>query len=142
MRFSQMITAVDAHACGEPGRVITGGVLDVPAFATHLDRKIEVRELGTVTVDVAYGGMFYVIADAEQLGLRLTPDEGRDIVRIAELIKEATREQLPVKHPENPAIDGVSISQISGPSSRVDRKNAVVVSTGKLAGVLDRSPCG
>src|SRR5581483_5828874 len=22
--------AVDAHACGEPGRVITGGVLDVP----------------------------------------------------------------------------------------------------------------
>jgi len=22
-----MITAVDAHACGEPGRVITGGVL-------------------------------------------------------------------------------------------------------------------
>src|SRR5579885_423999 len=30
MRFSNMITAVDAHACGEPGRVITGGVLDVP----------------------------------------------------------------------------------------------------------------
>jgi hypothetical protein len=25
-----MITAVDTHACGEPGRVITGGVLDVP----------------------------------------------------------------------------------------------------------------
>src|SRR2546422_2201242 len=25
-----MITAVDAHAGGEPGRVITGGVLDVP----------------------------------------------------------------------------------------------------------------
>src|SRR3954447_22203483 len=30
MRFNSMITAVDAHACGEPGRVITGGVLDVP----------------------------------------------------------------------------------------------------------------
>src|SRR5579859_5080532 len=30
MRFSSMITAVDAHACGEHGRVITGGVLDVP----------------------------------------------------------------------------------------------------------------
>src|SRR5208282_4984200 len=30
MRFSSLITAVDAHACGEPGRVITGGVLDVP----------------------------------------------------------------------------------------------------------------
>src|SRR3982751_1640931 len=30
MRFNSMITAVDAHACGEPGRVITGGVLNVP----------------------------------------------------------------------------------------------------------------
>jgi proline racemase len=30
LRFSSLITAVDAHACGEPGRVITGGVLDVP----------------------------------------------------------------------------------------------------------------
>lgn len=30
MQFARMISAVDAHACGEPGRVITGGVLDVP----------------------------------------------------------------------------------------------------------------
>ena len=30
MRLSSMITAVDLHACGEPGRVIVGGVRDVP----------------------------------------------------------------------------------------------------------------
>jgi len=30
MNLTNMITAVDVHACGEPGRVITGGVLDVP----------------------------------------------------------------------------------------------------------------
>ena len=268
MRFSSLITAVDAHACGEPGRVITGGVLDVPgktmfekkvylethadhlrlrmlreprgypaancnlilptthpdadagfvimeqveyppmsgtnticvatvlietgmvtaveplttlkletpagliaieaevrngkvrkvtfrnvpAFATHLDAPLEVRGLGTVTVDVAYGGMFYVIADAAPLGFRLTPDEARDIVRVAETIKAAAREQLPVVHPENPGIAGVSIAQISGEPSRPEahRKNTVVVSTGTLdwsrperwSGVLDRSPCG
>jgi proline racemase len=268
MRFSSMITAVDAHACGEPGRVITGGVLDVPgstmfekkvylethadhirrrmlreprgypaancnlilppthpeadagfvimeqveyppmsgtnticvvtvlietgmvaatepvtklkldtpagligveaevcdgkvkrvtfrnvpAFATHLDAKVEVSGLGTVTVDVAYGGMFYVIADAQPLGFTLVPGEARDIVRAAEMIKAATQEQLPVVHPENPGIAGVTIAQLSGPSSspQVDRKNTVVVSTGKLdwsrpsswTGVLDRSPCG
>ena len=268
MRFSSMITAVDAHACGEPGRVITGGVLDVPgrtmfekktyletradylrlrmlreprgypasncnlilppthpeadagfvimeqveyppmsgtnticvvtvlietgmvpsrepvttlkldtpagligveaevrhgkvrqvtfrnvpAFAAHLDAPVEVRGLGTVMVDVAYGGMFYVIAEAAPLGFRLTPDEARDIVRVAEMIKASAREQLPVAHPENPAIAGVSIAQLSGEPSRpgVHRKNTVVVSTGKLdwsrpeswTGVLDRSPCG
>jgi proline racemase len=268
MRFSSMITAVDAHACGEPGRVITGGVLDVPgatmfekkvylethadhirlrmlreprgypaancnlllppthpqadagfvimeqveyppmsgtnticvvtvlietgmvaatepvtslkletpagligveaevrdgkvkrvtfrnvpAFATHLDAKVEVHGLGTVTVDVAYGGMFYVIAEAQPLGFSLTPDEARDIVRVAEMIKAATQEQLPVVHPENPGISGVTIAQLSGPSSNPQshRKNTVVVSTGKLdwsrpaswTGALDRSPCG
>jgi len=30
MKFSRMIQAIDLHACGEPGRVIVGGVLDVP----------------------------------------------------------------------------------------------------------------
>ncbi len=75
---------------------------NVPSFAVHLDKPVEVPQLGTVLVDVAYGGMFYVIADAAALGLRLTPDEGRDITRIGEMIKAATREQLPVVHPENP----------------------------------------
>jgi proline racemase len=113
---------------------------------------VEVRGLGTVTVDVAYGGMFYVIAEAEPLGFRLSPDEARDIVRVAEMIKAAAREQLPVVHPENPGIAGVTIAQISGAPSRADahRKNTVVVSTGTLdwsrpsswTGALDRSPCG
>jgi len=125
---------------------------NVPAFATHLDARVEVPNLGTVVVDVAYGGMFYVIADAEPLGLGLTPDEARDIVRVAEMIKAAAREQLPVSHPENPGINGVTIAQLSAAPSRagVHRKNAVVVSTGALdwsrpaswTGALDRSPCG
>ena len=30
MRVTNMIHAVDTHVCGEPGRVIVGGVRDVP----------------------------------------------------------------------------------------------------------------
>lgn len=125
---------------------------NVPAFAVHLDAVIEVPELGAVSVDVAYGGMFYVIAEAVPFGLRLTPDEGRDIVRVGEMIKAAAREQLPVVHPENPDIDGITISMLSGPPSRdnASAKNAVIVSTGRLdwnrpvtwTGAIDRSPCG
>lgn len=125
---------------------------NVPAFAVHLDANVEVRGLGTVRVDVAWGGMFYVIADAAALGLRLTPDEGRDIVRIGEMIKAATREQFPVRHPDNADITGPTIAQLSGPSDRegVHRRNSVVVSTGSFdwerpstwTGTLDRSPCG
>jgi len=134
------------------GKVTQVTFKNVPAFVVYLDAKVEVPHLETVTVDVAYGGMFYVIADANSLGLQLTLDEGRDIVRIGEMIKAATREQLSVVHPENPKIAGVTIAQLSGPPTRpdADAKNAVVVSTGTLdwerpdtwTGALDRSPCG
>src|SRR5688500_1932208 len=141
---------VRAECAGGKVRSVT--FRNVPAFAVHLDRNIEVPHLGTVTVDVAYGGMFYAIADARAFGLTLTPDEGRDIVRITEMIKAAAREQLPVTHPEQPGFTGISIAQLSGPPARPDAhmKNAVTVSTGDLdwsrpstwTGVIDRSPCG
>ena len=125
---------------------------NVPAFAVHLDAQIEVPELGSVTVDVAYGGMFYVIADADQLGLRLSKDEAGDAARVGEMVKAAAQEQLDCVHPDNPDIRGITIGQLSAPpiGAQADRRNTVVVSTGKLdwsrpttwKGVLDRSPCG
>lgn len=134
------------------GKVTKVTFKNVPSFAVHLDIKVEVPQLGTVTVDVAWGGMFYVISDAAQFGLKVTPDEGRDITRISEMVRVATLEQYPVVHPENPEITGPTISQISAPSNhpKTHRKNAVVVATGKLdwnnpatwTGVIDRSPCG
>jgi proline racemase len=144
------LIAVEAEVRDGKCRKVT--FRNVPAFATHLDTPVEVRGLGTVKVDVAWGGMFYVIADAEPLGLGLAAHEARDIVRVAEMIKAATQEQLPVTHPENPGIAGVTIAQLSGPplTPGADRRNTVVVSTGKLdwsrpsswTGALDRSPCG
>src|SRR6476660_969796 len=67
------------------GKVVAVTFRNVPAFAVHLDAPLEVPNLGTLIVDVAYGGMFYVIADAAQVGLRITPDEGADIVRLGEM---------------------------------------------------------
>jgi proline racemase len=134
------------------GKVTSVTFRNVPAFAAYLDAPVEVPRLGTVTVDVAYGGMFYVIADATAFGLRLTPDEGRDIVRVGEMVKAAAREQLPVVHPEQPGFEGITIAQLSGPAGggHADARNAVVVSTGTLdwerpstwTGAIDRSPCG
>src|SRR3990170_6554690 len=120
-------------ACHE-GKVRSVTFRNVPAFATHLDAPIEVPQVGTVTVDVAYGGMFYVIADAEALGFRLVPDEGRDITRVTEMIKAAATEQLPVVHPEQPEFAGITIGQLSGPAHdpRNSWRNVVTVSTGKL----------
>jgi proline racemase len=134
------------------GKVRAVTFRNVPAFATHLAAPVEVPQLGTVAVDVAYGGMFYVIADAARFGLRLTPDEGADIVRITEMIKAAANEQLPVVHPEQPGFAGITIGQLSGPphDPANSMRNVVTVSTGTLdwerpatwTGAIDRSPCG
>jgi len=134
------------------GKVTAVTFRNVPAFTVKLGAQLEVPKLGTLTVDVAYGGMFYPIADAAALGLRLTPDEGRDIVRMGEMIKAAARAQIPVVHPENPHVTGYSVAQFSGPahSPNADMRNAVVISTGSFdwdrpdtwTGVLDRSACG
>jgi len=134
------------------GKVTAVTFRNVPAFATHLDAPVEVPTLGTVLVDIAYGGMFYAIADAERFGLRLTPDEGADIVRVTEMIKAAANEQLPVVHPDQPGFAGITIGQLSGPphDPANDRRNVVTVSTGTLdwerpatwTGAIDRSPCG
>ena len=134
------------------GKVTSVTFRNVPAFTVALDRPVEVPTLGRVDVDVAYGGMFYAIADATQFGLRLTPDEGADITRITEIVKAAAAEQIPVVHPLNPGFAGITIAQLSGPphDPANTMRNAVTVSTGRLdwerpstwTGVLDRSPCG
>lgn len=155
--FTEFILEAPAGLVGiraecQDGKVKKVTFKNVPAFAVHLDVKVEVPKLGTVSVDVSWGGMFYAIADATQFGLQLTPDEGRDITRICEMLKTATQEQYPVAHPENPEITGPTISQLSGPPTNpmAHSKNVVTVSTGILdwnkpstwTGVIDRSPCG
>jgi proline racemase len=143
---------VGVRADVRDGKVTGVTFRNVPAFAAHLGVPVEVPQLGTVEVDVAYGGMWYAIVEAAPLGFALTSDEGRDLVRVGEMIRAAAREQWPVVHPENRQIAGVSIMQFSAPPTApgASMKNTVVVSTGTLdwerpetwTGILDRSPCG
>jgi trans-L-3-hydroxyproline dehydratase len=131
---------VEARAACREGRCESVEFTNVPCFADRLDAALEVEGLGTITVDVAFGGMWYAIADASALGFAVEPDEARDLSLAGERIRAAAREQLPCEHPENPAISGVSIVQLAEPWQGVGRvtRNAVVVAPGRL----DRSATG
>jgi proline racemase len=134
------------------GKVKSVTFKNVPAFAVHLDTTIDVPHLGKITVDVSWGGMFYVIADVRQFrGLELIPEHGREITRVSSMIREAAIEQLPVAHPDYPGV-GITVSQLSGPTidPNADWKNAVTMSSGVFSwddpatwtGAIDRCPCG
>lgn len=115
---------------------------NVPAFVMHQNKAVEVHGVGTVMVNVAYGGMIFAIVDAAALGFSLHRSEARSLVEMGERIKLAAAEQLPSVHPENPCIHTINIVEFAGPLSTADgvktAKNVVVVSPGRL----DRSPCG
>ncbi|KAF9890414.1 hypothetical protein FE257_006082 [Aspergillus nanangensis] len=117
---------------------------NVPAFVFALDYQVEVAGLGTVSVDIAWGGMIYAIVDAMSIGLRITNGNGPKLIEIGERIKAAVQNAYTPVHPENPGIRGVSILEFTEPlevepsSGEKTAVNTVVVSPGRF----DRCPCG
>ncbi len=149
MRGAETIVRVDTPAglvevvadCTD-GRCRRITFRNIPSFVMHRDSMIEVPGIGSLRVDVAYGGMIYCIVNATDVGVALARDEARDLVELGERIKAAAAEQLPSVHPENPSIHTINQTEIAGPLEVIDgvktSKNAVVVSPGRL----DRCPCG
>src|SRR5919201_3174889 len=140
LRLEAPAGVVEVTATCRNGRCESVELTNVPCFADRLGAPLELEGIGTIAVDVAFGGMWYAIADADALGFALEPAEARELSRAGELIRRAAREQLTCVHPENEEIAGVSIVQIAGPWQGVGAvtKNAVIVSPGRL----DRSATG
>jgi len=117
-------------------------VENVPSFAGKLSVPLEVEELGTLSVDTAYGGDSFVVVDAAALGFAIAEDEAKDIARLGVKITNAANEQLGFTHPENPDWDHISFCAFCGPLSKTETgltgKSAVAIQPGKV----DRSPTG
>jgi len=116
-------------------------VRNVPSFVDKLDAKIDVPGIGTLTVDTAYGGDSFVIVDAASLGMRLIPEQARNLAEVGVRITAAANEQLGFDHPENDW-NHVSFCQITEP---VENRDGVLTGASVVAikpGKLDRSPCG
>lgn len=131
---------VDVTAECRDGRCRAITLRNVPAFAARLDAVLEVEGVGPVTVDIAYGGMFYALVDATRLGFSIRPEEARDLAVLGEAIRRAARAEIAVAHPENPEIAGVSIVQFHTPFEGPDTvaRNTCIVAPGRS----DRSPTG
>jgi proline racemase len=133
---------VDIVAQCHAGKCVSVTLKNVPAFAFALDAVLEVAGHGSITIDIAYGGMIYAIVDAAALGFEIVPDEARDLAVLGEQIRRAARDQHPVAHPQHADIKNVSIVQFAGPlasdGNRVSARNTCIVSPGRS----DRSPTG
>ncbi|KAI8935601.1 hypothetical protein NX059_008167 [Plenodomus lindquistii] len=116
---------------------------NVPAFVYTLDLLVDVPGFGKIFVDVAWGGMHYVLVDAASVGLTIDNEHGAELVRVGELIKTAVHKTFTPIHPDNSDIRELTILEFTEhlkyePDGSITARNTVVVSPGRL----DRSPCG
>ncbi|KXG50478.1 Proline racemase [Penicillium griseofulvum] len=132
---------VSVTADCEDGKCKAVAFENVPSFVFALDYEAQVPGIGTVSVDIAWGGMIYAIVDATRLGIRIDNQNGPKLIEYGEKIKHALQHAsfIPV-HPENLSIKGVSILEFTEPLQRdtMEAVNTVVVSPGRF----DRCPCG
>ncbi|KAJ5764134.1 hypothetical protein N7533_002815 [Penicillium manginii] len=116
--------------------------LDTAAGLVTVTAEFTVPGIGEVSVDIAYGGMMYVLVDAASLGLMVDNQQSPQLIEIGERIKRAVEAAYTPIHPENSGIKGFSVLEFTEPLKIEDgfkvASNAVVVSPGRF----DRSPCG
>jgi proline racemase len=131
---------VDVLAECRGGKCVSVAIANVPSFVERLDAPLELDKAPTISIDIAYGGMFFALVDAHRLGFSITPDEARDLAVLGESIRRAAREQYAVVHPENTQISGVSIVQFYAPFNGAGTvsRNTCIVAPGRS----DRSPTG
>jgi proline racemase len=120
-------------------RVSSVSFLNVPSFvlASGVPVKVDQR---TVPVDIAFGGAFYAIVDAEAAGVPIIPERLTKLRHVGMAIKHAVESQVTVVHPDEPGLQGIYGTIFTGPATApgAHLRNVTIFAEGEV----DRSPCG
>jgi trans-L-3-hydroxyproline dehydratase len=120
-------------------RVTRVSFVNVPSFV--LAASVPVR-LGarTLHVDVAFGGAFYAIVDAESAGLPVTPERLPELRQAGMTIARAVEAAMTVVHPTEPGLTGIYGTIFTAPPTvgGADLRNVTIFADREV----DRSPCG
>lgn len=99
LRIDTPAGLVTSHARVRHGVVESVYFRNVPSFVVALDETVEVRGLGRVRYDVAFGGAFYAYVKAADVGLTCKPQDFRGLIEKGMLIKNAVMETREIRHP-------------------------------------------
>ncbi|NBO52852.1 MAG: proline racemase [bacterium] len=139
-----------ARAANRTPRVHEVSFENVPSFAAALNVAIEVPGYGSLTVDVGYGGAFYALIDAAQLGIEMRAENAALLAAAGRAITDAGRAALHsggalatalgVSHPEESDLSFLYGTIISGPPEDPSHhsRNLCLFAEGEV----DRSPTG
>lgn len=124
----------------EGGRARETSFQNVPAYCPMTDVPVDVPGLGTIRMDVAYGGNFFGIVAASEVGVEIRPENMSQIADIGVRLRDAANRQIDIHHPTQPHLKQISIITFR---SEATRPEARYLNTHVFAnGAVDRSPGG
>lgn len=131
---------VTGYAKVQGGRVESVSIHNVPSFLYDAF-LIDVPVLGNIPVDIAFGGEFFVLVDADDLGIGLDIKNVSRLSEMAIAIRDAANSQIKVKHPQK-SVSLIGAVRIFNKPEKdgTHIKNVTVFATGNKG--IDRSPCG
>jgi 4-hydroxyproline epimerase len=125
----------------QEGKKVTSVKLtNVPAFLAAENIAVECPELGTLRVDVAYGGNFYAIVDPQEHFSKLDDFSAGQLVSYSRVMRRRLNETQSFVHPEDPTIHSCTHILWTGQTIHPDATARNAVFYGDKA--IDRSPCG
>ncbi|MDD3133766.1 MAG: proline racemase family protein [Synergistales bacterium] len=122
------------------GKVGDVTLANVPAFVFRQDVELPVPSLGgkKVHMDIAFGGNFFAIIHAEELGLTLEREEVPRLLSLGlEILREANR-TVKVQHPTEKHLNYIGLTEFALERPGKPTKNCVIFGESNV----DRSPCG
>ncbi|HOR54305.1 MAG TPA: proline racemase family protein [Synergistales bacterium] len=122
------------------GRVGDITLANVPAFVFKRDVELAIPSLGgkKIHMDVSFGGNFFAIVHAEEMGLTLERNEVPRLLSLGlEILREANR-AVKVQHPTERHLDFIGLTEFALERPGKPTKNCVVFGESNV----DRSPCG
>lgn len=131
---------IEARARIEGNRVIEVSVANVPSFLYAKDVVIDLPEIGSINVDVAFGGNFFALVQARELRVAVHPVNSIRLIELGAAVKKAVNAKLAVQHPTVGHITRVELTMIydKPEPSQPFAKSVVIFGDGQL----DRCPCG
>ncbi len=115
-------------------------ITNVPSFLYKSDLEVECPDLGTLKIDVAYGGNFYAIVDTQKNFRDMADYTALDFIKWSPILRQRLNELYTFVHPENPTINHVSHLLWTGAPLHPEAHARNAVFYGEKA--IDRSPCG
>lgn len=122
------------------GKVSNVKIFNVASYLAHRDVTLAIPELGHLTVDVSYGGNFYVIVEPQENFPGIEQWSAAEILQWSPIIREVASKTLDCVHPEDASVNGISHVLWTGKPQTKGSDAANAVFYGDKA--IDRSPCG